>query len=144
MIQFSNIYEPDSIRFPVPSSEADVLAIAKETSFEHVFSFFREYLLHNPEFDLVLSPKFGLFLIQNTALPEYTPDLDAYLIRTGYELCYYILEDLALTTYYELFENRDIGECSEEEENAVRERIKSFTDQFPYTSKVVLNKLFNH
>lgn len=144
MIQFSNIYEPDSICYPVSFSDADALAIAKETSFERVFSVFREYLLHNPELDLVLSPKFGLFLIQNTAFQGSTPDLDAYLIRTGYELCYFILEDLALVTYYELFEDRDIGECSEEEENMVRERIKMFTDQFPYTSKVVLNKLFNH
>ena len=144
MIQFSNIYDPDSICYPASFSEADALAIAKETSFEHVLSVFREYLLKNPELDLVLSPKFGLFLIQNTALPEYTPDLDAYLIRTGYELCYYILEDLTLATYYKLVEDKDIGDCSEEEKNAVREHIKVFTDQFPYTSEVVLNKLFKH
>ena len=144
MRQFSTISDPDSISYPVAASESDALAIAKESSFEYVFSVFHDYLLHNPEFDLVLSPKFGLFLIQNTTFPESTPNLDAYLIRTGYELCYYILEDLALSTYYELFKGKDIGECSEEEENAVRERIKSFTDQFPYTSEVVLNKLFKH
>lgn len=65
-------------------------------------------------------------------------------IRNGYELCYYLLEDLALTTYLELFEDKEFCKRSEEEENVVRERIKMFTDQFPYTSEVVLNKLFKH
>lgn len=131
MIQFSNIYEPDSIYYPVSFSQTDALTIAKETSFERVFSVFRDYLLYNPEFDLVLSPKFGLILLQNTALPEKEPLLDAYLIRTGYELCYYLLEDLALTNYYEQFKDKNIRECSEREEMAVREYIKPFTDQFP-------------
>ena len=97
MIQFSNISEPDSISYPVSSSETGALSIAKESSFEYVFSVFREYLHHNPEFDLLLSPKFGLILIQNTAQPKSEPLLSFFLVNTGYELCYYILRDLALT-----------------------------------------------
>lgn len=143
MRQFTTISDPDSISYPMATSEAHALAIAKESSFEYVFSVFHDYLHHNPEFDLILSPKYGLILIQNTAKPRNEPQLDFFLVNTGYELCYYILRDLALTAYYELVNGKDVCECSEEEEQEVRKRIKFFTDQFPFTSEVVLIDLFN-
>ena len=143
MRHFFTISDPGAISYPIATSKADALAIAKESSFEYVLSVFHDYLLHNPEFDLILSPKYGLILIQNTAKPKGEPQLDFFLVTTGYELSLYILEDLALTTYYELVNGKDVSECSEEDENVVRGRIKPFTDQFPYTSEVVLRKLFN-
>ena len=55
---------------------------------------------------------------------------------------FYILKDLPLTAYYELANSKDISKCSGKDEKAVRKRIKLFTDQFLYTSEVILSDFF--
>lgn len=143
MNQFTAQLEPSLIFYPEIKTESDALTMAKEASFEYVISAFRDYVIRTPTLDLLISTKFGVILIQNNSVHMDYSSLNIYTFRSGYELCHFLLTEIAMDELYQIIDPTIPGVCSHSEEKIVRERIKHYTDQFPFSSPVILNDFFN-
>lgn len=144
MNQFPAQIEPPTILCPKIKTEANALAMAKESSFEYVITAFRDYIIQTPTLDLLVSTKFGVILIQNNSVHMDCPSLDIYTFRSGYELCHFLLTEIAIDELYQIIDSTIPGVCSPSEEKVIRDRIKKYTDQFPFTSPTILDDFFNH
>lgn len=130
--------------------------ILDELSMDHVISVFRDYIAQNADLDLLTNTKFGTLLLQRISTPTSKPDIYFFLPKTGLELCYFLLDDLALDIYWNIMQPlisshpvtsesiEHVYPCSSEHEQIIMEQLMPFLNHFPLTKAILFDSIINY
>ena len=154
------IIENTIINTPIHTLYSNALAthnhsILNELSMPHVISVFQEYITQDENLDLIQS-KFGVLLLQRTATPTATFDMDFFLPDSGLSLCYFLLYEIVFDHFWEMMRPAVVTQiptddtmdlhyiCTAEQEQILYDHVSPYLKQFPLTGATLFDSVINY